>query len=173
MPPRTKGLLAALAKEKGKKKDVTASSSGSHTAGRIQIPRSLTSSSSSSPCSNDDHEPMVTSDQEEHPADSPIPLGHHEAILERRLTFIASPPVRECGLRLQNSPLSIRFWNSIAALGWESFIKPPSGFHYEYVREFYLSLPRMDEGHLQLFGQDFYCTPAAIRVTSSKYDPRS
>ena len=118
MPPRTRGLLAALAKEKGKKKDVAASSSGSRTFGSIQIPRSLTSSSSSSPSSNDDHEPMVTYNQEEHPVDSPILLGHHEAILERRLTFIASPPARERGLQLRNSPLSTRFLNSIAALGW-------------------------------------------------------
>ena len=166
MPPRTKGLLAALARDKGKKK-ATTSSSGSHTAGRIEIPQSLTSSSSSSPSSNDNPDPMVTSDQEEQRADSPIPLGHHEAILERRLTFIASPPVRERGLRLRSSPLSVRFFDSVAALGWESFITPPSGFHYEYVREFYMNLPRMEDGHLQLFGHDFYCTPAAIRDVTS------
>ena len=92
MPPRTKGLLAALARDKGKKK-AAASSYGSHTAGRIQVPQSLTSGSSSSPSSNDNHDPMVTSDQEEHQADSPISLGHHEAILERRLTFIVSSRV--------------------------------------------------------------------------------
>ena len=176
MPPRTRGLLAALAKEKGKKVGVSTSSSGSYTVGRIEIPQSLDSSSDSSPTSNEDEQvPMVTSDVEDHVErneqvaneedddDSLVPV---EGVLERRLTFVASTPVCERGLRICPSSLAERFLISVATLGWESFITPPTGFHYEYVREFYLNLPEMVAGAMQLFGHDFYCTTDAIRAVT-------